>query len=318
MQTAPWLLVPHKSAMKYPADICAIEPIVWAARMGYAARGIVYLIVGGLAFLAASGPDVRPRGIRDALRHIFDQPLGGFLLWIVAGGLASFAFWRFFQTFLDTERYGRGIHGLMRRTIFACSGLFYLTLALTSVGITMGARRVSEDQSMREWAAWLLVQPLGRAIISFIGVGFAAAAIGLAVQALRAAYRHRLDAPPMVRLAAVVLGSFGILTRAAILFMLGVFLGLAAYDHNAREVIGLTGALRTMQNQSYGAWQLGVTALGLLAFVLFEIIQAFAREIRTPKPAAPSSRDLSSAAAITIDTAESNFRHTRGGEGPLL
>ena len=70
--------------------------------------------------------------------------------------------------------------------------------------------------------------------------------------------------------------------------MFGVFLGFAAYDLNAREAIGLTGALRTMQNQSYGAWQLGFAALGLLAFGLFEIIQAFARKIHTPKPAAKS------------------------------
>ena len=66
----------------------------------------------------------------------------------------------------------------MRRTIFGCSGLFYLALALTSADIAMGASRVSENRSIREWTGWLLVQPLGCAVIAFIGVDFAAAAIG--------------------------------------------------------------------------------------------------------------------------------------------
>jgi len=266
-------------------DIFGIEPLVWVARIGYAARGVVYLIVGGLVLLALSSPGVRPRGVRDTLRHMFDfgYPLGGFVLWIIAGGLACFAVWRFLQTAIDTERYGRGFYGLTRRTIFACSGLFYLALALTSADIAMGATRASETRLIRQWTGWLLVQPLGRAIIASIGVGFAAAAIGLTAQATRAAYRHRIGAAPMVRLVAVVLGSFGILTRATIFLLFGVFLGFAAYDLNTHEVIGMTGMLRTMQNWPYGAWQLGIVALGLSAFGLFEIIQACARDINAPK-----------------------------------
>jgi hypothetical protein len=187
------------------------------------------------------------------------------------------------QAFFDTERYGRSLYGLTRRAIFACSGLLYLALALTSADIAMGARRVSENRLIHEWSGWLLVQPLGRVAIALIGVGFVVAAIGLTAQALLAAYRHRIVAVPIVRLVAVVLGSFGILTRAAIFLLFGVFLGFAAYNLNARDVIGLTGVLRMMQNQSYGAWQLGVIALGLLAFGLFEIIQACARDIHAPK-----------------------------------
>jgi hypothetical protein len=260
-----------------------IRPFVWATRIGYAARGVVFLIVGGLTLLAAIGFSVRLRGIRDTLRHMFDHPLGGFLLWIIAGGLACFSVWRLLQAFIDTERYGRSFYGLMRRTIFACSGLFYLTLALTSADIAMGARRASENRLIRDWTEWLFVQPLGRAVVAFIGVSFVAVAIGLTVQALRAAYRYRIRATPMVRLATVVLGSFGILTRAVLFLLFGVFFGVAAYDLNAREAFGLTGLLRIMQNRSYGAWELGVVGLGMLSFGLFEIIQACTREIDMPK-----------------------------------
>jgi hypothetical protein len=62
-----------------------------AARLGYAGRGAVYLIVGGLAVLAAIGSG-GPKGQKGALRTVLDQPLGEVLLAVVAlAGLAWLA-----------------------------------------------------------------------------------------------------------------------------------------------------------------------------------------------------------------------------------
>ena len=283
---APQLSMSKQHKTHTPPDISLIKPFAWVARIGYAARGIVYLIVGGLALVAASGLDVHPLGIRDALRHMYDLAFGSFLLWIVGGGLACFAVWRFLQTFFDTEHCGRGIYGLTRRAISGCSGAFYLALVLTSADIAMGASGSSENESIRKWTEWLLVQPLGRAVIAIIGAGFVTTAVALTVSGLRAPFRHRISASPLMRLLAVVLGSFGILTRAAIFLILGMFLFFAAYDLNASKPIGLTDALQMMQDRSHGQLQLGVAALGLLAYGLFEIIQAVAREVYPPKLAA--------------------------------
>jgi hypothetical protein len=49
-------------------------------------------------------------------------------------------------------------------------------------------------------------------------------------------------------------------------------------------VIGVSGVLRTLQEQSYGRWMLAIAGLGLLAFGAFEIVEAYARRIRPPKP----------------------------------
>ena len=63
--------------------------------------------------------------------------------------------------------------------------------------------------------------------------------------------------------------------------MIGVFLGYAAYNSNSREAVSLAGVLRAMQHQSYGGdVLLGIAALGLLAFGLFEIIEAAVRRAR--------------------------------------
>lgn len=246
-------------------------------RFGYVARGVVFLIIGGFALSAAGGFGARPQGARDALELVFQKPLGGYLLWSIALGLVCFAGWRLFQAIFDADRHGNSLYGLMRRSVLACSGLFYIALAAATARTTLEERQMSEDQSAREWARWLMAQPPGRGLIALIAVGFAAIAIGLAVQALRAPYRHRLAATQDQRVMAVTLGSYGILTRALVFFLFGGFLASAAYDSNSWEAVSLAGVLRAIQQQAYGGVLVAIAALGLLAFGFFQIIEAAAR-----------------------------------------
>lgn len=267
-------------------------PLVWMARVGYAARGIVFLIIGGFALLAAGGLGAHPIGARDALELLFQKPLGGYFMWALATGLACFGGWRFLQAVFDVDLHGGSLYGLMRRAVLAGSGAFYIALAAATLRITVAHRRVSEDQSAREWTAWVMGQPLGRVAIALIAAGFAGVALGLAVKAVRAPYRESLHATKEQRVMAVALGSFGIMTRAFIFLMVGVFLSIAAYDSNSFEAVSLSGVLRAMQNQAYGGVLLGVAALGLLAFGFFEIIEAAARRAAAIKPDQPKPSQI--------------------------
>jgi Domain of Unknown Function (DUF1206) len=276
---------PAKATASIASRISAKNPVAWMARFGYLTRGVVFIIVGSLALLVANGSGARPQGARDALQMLFEHPLGGLLLWAIAFGLACFAAWRFLQSLFDADRLGRDLYGLMRRGAYGAGGLFYLALAAATARIGFQTRTTTEDQAARGWTHWLMIKPLGRDLIALIAIVLIGIAIGIAVNALRATYRRKLDAKRTSIAWAVAIGSFGMMTRAFVFLMIGVFLGLAAYDYNSQEVVGLSGVLTTLEHQAYGRWLLAVAALGLVAFGCFEMIEAYARRVRAPKMA---------------------------------
>ena len=79
----------------------------WVAkfgRVGYAAKGVVYIIVGVLAAQAAFGGGGATTGSRGAIRSIADEPFGQVLLVLTALGLAGYAVWRLVMAGVDLFR----------------------------------------------------------------------------------------------------------------------------------------------------------------------------------------------------------------------
>jgi Domain of Unknown Function (DUF1206) len=85
------------------------------ARLGYVARGAVYLIIGGLALLAGFGSRGRPTESKGALQIVLQAPSGRVLLAVIATGFLCFSAWRVAQAFLDADQLGRQRKALMRR-----------------------------------------------------------------------------------------------------------------------------------------------------------------------------------------------------------
>ena len=107
------------------------------ARFGYAAKGVVYLIIGWLAVLLAIGAGGKTTDQRGALQTIYEQSFGKFLLAVVVIGLIGFAIWCLLQAWFDTEGEGSDIKGIIGRLGYAVVGVSYVILAFGAFQLVM-------------------------------------------------------------------------------------------------------------------------------------------------------------------------------------
>ena len=77
-----------------------LEPV---ARLGFAARGALYIVVGVLAATAAAGYGGRTTGPDGAVRVIDRLDATGIVLIVLAAGLLGYAAWRFAQALRDLD-----------------------------------------------------------------------------------------------------------------------------------------------------------------------------------------------------------------------
>ena len=255
------------------------------ARCGYAAKGLVYVIVGGMAAAVAFGRGGRTTGSRGALQTLLEQPFGRVLLVLVAFGLACYAAWQFIRAVEDPEHEGADAKAVAKRVGLFVSGVIHVGLVIAAIGMLGGGRGGADgsgDGSAQDWTARLMSYPLGQWLVAIVGMAIG----GYGVHQLVRAYKADLDSQLVLAgLSAATqrwvrrVSRFGMAARGVVFGIIGLFLVLAAWRQNPSEARGLGGALRSLQEQGYGPWLLGLVALGLIAYGIYEFVLARYRRI---------------------------------------
>jgi Domain of Unknown Function (DUF1206) len=117
--------------------------------------------------------------------------------------------------------------------------------------------------------------------VGAVGLIIVAAGIGTAIKGLRASFEKDLGVQVQVRRWVVPLGRLGFMACGLVFVIVGVFLVNAALDADPGEARGLGGALRVLRAQPFGRVLFGITALGLFAFGIFQLVVASYRRIET-------------------------------------
>lgn len=254
--------------------ICASHWLPWLGRCGFVGRGLVYLVAGAFVFYTAITAH-SPGGWRSAFLALRDLPLGIPAVIVLTVALATFILWRLLEALLDPENRGREIKGLALRGIWLVSAIAYAALAWKALEVLLRQPSGSDDGNAQQAAALAMSEPLGRWFVLIVGA--AIIIVGL-VQISRSLV---LDVHKRLGLAndelsswLAVLGRIGLLARGLVFAVIGGFLVYAAWIYDPQKARAMSGALRVIEAQPFGAWLLGGVGLGLVAFGLFGLAVA--------------------------------------------
>ena len=254
------------------------------ARLGYACKGVVYLIIGILAAELVLGVAGKTPDNTTAIQTLYDQPFGKLLLALLAIGLFGFALWSLIQAIFDTEGKGKKAGGVIARLGYVGVAVSYGALALASLNLVMGSGTAenSSDVTAQDWTARFLNQPFGVALVILAGLVALGVAGALFYKAYKVTFRQKLRLAtlrPAVRRGVLFIGRLGQSALGIVASIIGIFLIVAALQHNPGEAKGLSGALVTLLQQPFGPLLLGVVAVGLLAYGVYSFVEARYRRL---------------------------------------
>lgn len=240
----------------------------WLAKAGFAARGVMYVLIGILAIELAFGNASHKADQSGAVRLVGNTPFGGVLLWLLVIGFAGMALWRLSEALYG----GPGADGrkASNRLIAGFKALLYafIAYAIAKYALGLGAPKSSNGQSV-DLTATAMREPGGRILVGIVGVVLIGVGAWLAWRAFERKFLAELrtgEMSPQTRKVVTFLGRYGGIARGIVFGAAGVFLLIAAFTANAHKAKGIDATLRAFTKTPAGPWLLVLVAIGLVLF----------------------------------------------------
>ncbi len=251
------------------------------ARSGYAARGVVYLIIGYFAFTAAFSGGGETIGTRGALLELLENPFGTTLLWIMVVGMGAYIAWRLVQAIADPEGHGSSAKGLLIRAGLIGGAIAYGALVLFTLGLLGASPGGSGNGSNGggDFLSSLLGWQYSNYLVYLIALVPLGVGIAHLIKGWKAKFEKYLKAPPQTMRWVRPVSRVGLIARGVAFFIVAGLLFAGGARYKATEPPGLEEALEALQNLPYGMLWLSLIGLGLIAFAVYSFAEARWRRI---------------------------------------
>ena len=247
------------------------------ARIGYAARGLVYLVIGWLTLLSAIGSGGETTDSKGAVQTLMSSGPGAVIAILLILGLLSYALWRFIQAGLDPDDHGHSAKGAAIRIGLAASGITYLGLTAYAFSLWRGSSSGGEGGAgaFSEWVTGIIG---GTAAAFALAAILAGVAVAHFIKAWRRGYEKYLELDEGTKTKIAPIAMTGLVARGSIFLVLAVLLfyqGTLAGEGQP----GTQDALRFIQDLPGGGLLLILIAIGLIAFALYSFAEAAWRKV---------------------------------------
>lgn len=249
--------------------LCDSRWMPWLGRCGFVGRGLVYVVVGAFIVYAALTTEAA-KGWRGAFLALRDLPGGIPAVLVLTVALGTFIAWRLAESLLDPESIGNDVKGLALRGVYLVSAGVYTALAWKALTVLLGTSSSSDDGKTQHATALAMSAPLGRWLVLVVGIVVVIVALVQISRSVTLDVHKRLGrAGSELSTWIAVLGRIGLLCRGLVFAIIGGFFIYAAWFYAPGKARAMSGALRAIAAQPFGAWLLGAIGVGLIAFGLF-------------------------------------------------
>ncbi|MFV2143678.1 DUF1206 domain-containing protein [Isoptericola sp. G70] len=245
------------------------------ARAGYAASGVVHLLIGWLAVRLALGSSSGSADESGAFRQLASAPGGMIVLWAVTLGFAALALWQLTEALVgvpgvdDAQEAGARVKA-------GGKGVLYGVLAAMAARYAVGGGGGGGGGQQESLTATLMQDPAGRWLVVAAGLVIVGVGIFHVVKGWRKKFLEDLRGAGggKAGVAVVRLGQVGYIAKGVALAVLGGLFVAAGVTHDADKAGGLDDALRTIRDQPFGTALLIVTGVGIAAYGVYSLARA--------------------------------------------
>jgi hypothetical protein len=261
--------VSERAAEELAGQVAYEGKFQWLTRLGFAARGFLYILIALLVILTGRSED-----LTGAIEYV-GHGLGKVLLIAIAAGLATYGLWRLSDAAFGTEHPGADWKALGGRAVYGGVGVIYLYLAYKALRVLLAGS--SGTMGTAEQADTVLDLPGGDLVLAGVALGLLIAGANQLWKAIHCKFMRRLREGAGQKQWIKWMGRLGYASRGIIFIVVAWTIYRAATDHRPTEAGNLESALDILRGP-----YLTPIAAGLLLFGLFSLVEARFRRIHRP------------------------------------